>query len=76
MRSAMPPMPPIHAAIGDRTPTPFETMLIANFLMDERRAALGNRVYGELYPQGYRLQFSDDFARARMVHPDFTASPP
>ena len=74
MRST--PMPPIVVPIGTRDPNPFEAMLIANAMMDDRRAALGNSIYAKLYPQGYRLQMDDDFSRARLVRPDSSASPP
>ena len=74
MRST--PMPPIVVPIGTRDPNPFEAMLIANAMMDDRRAALGNSNYAELYPQGYRLQVAEDFSSACMVLPDISASPP
>jgi hypothetical protein len=69
-------MPPIVVPIGTRDPNPFEAMLIANAMMDDRRATLGNSIYAKLYPQGYRLQMDDDFSRARLVRFDSSASPP
>ncbi|MFV0348597.1 MAG: hypothetical protein ACK5JO_08410 [Halodesulfovibrio sp.] len=71
MRST--PMPPIQAAISDRTPTPFECEMLAYHLFGERMALLGNTSYSDLQSKGYRFEIAPDFSSACMVHPDFSA---
>lgn len=59
----------IHACMDtDRTPNQYELLLTAQLLLGENVATIGNRVYGELYPQGYRLHV--DGPHACMVQED------